>query len=270
MTDLAPCRVLIVDDEPLARRRLRRLLEGRPGVEIVGEAGDGRSAVEAVQTLRPDLLFLDVQMPHLDGFGVLAELTGTEVCPVVVFVTAHDRYTLEAFEVRAIDYLLKPFEDERFEQALAAARERLVDSQARRLWEQLTVLAGERLEPREAIPESPAAAGSTPVRRFAVTKRGHTLLLPVDDVEWIEADGAYVRLHLHDGANHLLRDRLKRLDRVLDPEAFVRVHRSAIVRKDRVRELHPLFHGEYELRLASGARVRLSRTYRDALHRLYN
>lgn len=248
-------RILIVDDEPLARKRLQKLLDGRDGLEIVGEARDGERAVEQIARLEPDLVFLDIQMPGLDGFGVLAEV-GVEAMPEVVFVTAFDEFALQAFAHRALDYLLKPFDDERFEQALNRALEQTT---LRR-----TAAAGARLaglldEVRDRNPNPPA-----PLRRIAVSKNGRTVLVPVDEILRIESEGSYVRLHTA-SASHLLRDSIKRLEQALDPEDFLRIHRSHLVRIDQIVELAPLFHGESEVLLRDGARLRSSRSYRQRL-----
>ncbi|MDX1503394.1 MAG: LytTR family DNA-binding domain-containing protein [Thermoanaerobaculia bacterium] len=261
-------RVLVADDEPPARRRLLELLRCRSEVAApVAEAADGRQAVERIAAGRPDLVFLDIQMPELDGFEVI-EKVGPERMPAVVFVTAYDEYALDAFEVAAVDYLLKPFEDERFETAFRRSVESLRQRRSQEIWERLACLVDGRRLTREATPRDEPAR---PLERLPVERRGRTFLIPVRDVEWIAAEGAYVRLHTPGGRgprSHLVRDSLKRLETVLDPERFVRVHRSAMVQAPRVRELRPLFHGELELVLESGATVKLSRSYRDRIDRL--
>lgn len=270
----ALARVLIVDDEPPARRRLRRLLANRDDVELVGESTHGREAVAAITELVPDVVFLDVRMPDLDGIGVLEEI-GPERMPVVVFVTAFDEYALDAFELAALDYLLKPYTDERFELALERSLERLREQRSEALCERLTCLIDSH---HHRSTERPASAASSPVasaappsapwaRRIAVQKHERTFFVPVAEIDWIEAEGAYVRLHVV-GRSHLIRDSLKNLERRLDPERFLRVHRSSIVRVDRVVEMAPLFHGEYQLVLKGGERLKLSRSYRHQLERL--
>ncbi|MEM1206211.1 MAG: LytTR family DNA-binding domain-containing protein [Acidobacteriota bacterium] len=257
-----PARALVVDDEPLARQRLRSLLAGRDEVEWVGECRDGREAVRVLGELEPDLVFLDIQMPELDGFGVI-EAVGIECMPEVVFVTAYDKYALDAFAAAALDFLLKPFEDERFEATLARALDRLRERRAAELGERLACLVdSRRLAHGGELPEAPR-----PLKRLAVERRGRIYFVPVTDIHWIEAEGAYVRLHTAE-ASHLVRDSLKRLEGALDPNRFVRIHRSTLVDIERVAELRPLFHGEYQVVLDSGAELKLSRSYRDRLPRL--
>lgn len=238
-------RVLIADDEPLARRGLRGWLVGIADVEIVGEARHGAEAVALSRSLRPDLLFLDVQMPGLDGLAVLSEL-GPDLPPAVVFVTAYDQYALHAFDHHAVDYLLKPVDEERFRLALARARERLgarrPDAGLRALLEELRPIAATWLE------RIPTRSGSK------------VTLVPVDEVEWFEAADNYVRLYAG-GRRHVVRETMKVLAGRLDPKRFVRVHRSAIVALGRIRELEALASGDYRITLASGATVPLSRTY---------
>ena len=241
-------RALVVDDEPLARSLLRVLLARDPEVEVAGECS-GAEAVEAVERTRPDLLFLDVQMPEVDGFDVLAAL-GRERAPAVVFVTAYDRYAVRAFEVHAVDYLLKPIDEARFAEALARAKDR-----ARRR------VTDPRLGPL-------LADHARHARRFLVRGRERTVVVDAADVDWIEAADYYATLHAG-GKAHLIRETLTDLAERLDPERFVRVHRSAIVNLDRVREIHPLFRGDAELVLAGGARVRMSRTRRAEFNRLF-
>ncbi|MEO1084935.1 MAG: LytTR family DNA-binding domain-containing protein [Acidobacteriota bacterium] len=259
---MSTTRVLLVDDETLARKRIRSLLESRPDIDIAGECRDGREAVSSIVELEPDLVFLDIQMPKLDGFGVLEEV-GMERMPEVVFVTAYDTYALDAFAVSALDFLLKPFADERFEATLERALGRLKERRAAELGERLSCLVdGRRLALGQSVAESPK-----PLRRLSIERRGRIYFVPVADIHWIESDGPYVRLHTADG-HHLKRDSLKRLENTLDPELFVRIHRSTMVHIDRVVELQPLFHGEYRVTLQTGADLKLSRSYRDCLPRL--
>ena len=259
--------VLIVDDEPHARRRLRRLVAAHTGVELLGESTHGVEAVSAIRDLRPDIVFLDIRMPDLDGFGVVQRI-GAEAMPVVVFVTAFDQYALDAFRHHALDYLLKPFSDERFAETLDRALARLQEKRSGALYAQLAELV---LAHQGRRPGSPAVAASPPreegrLRRIAVHKGEQTLLVQVADVEWIEAEGTYARLHT-DAGSYLVRRPLRSLESQLG-EDFVRIHRSTIVRIDRVVAMSPLFHGELELRLRSGARVKLSRSYRHQVRRL--
>jgi two-component system LytT family response regulator len=244
-------RTLIVDDEPLARQRLRRLLEADPDVAVVGESGDGRQAVTDLRELRPDLVFLDVQMPVLDGFGVLEALAGTAL-PVVIFVTAYDRYALKAFEVHALDYLLKPFDKARFAAALDRAKAQVRQGSAAaldaRLRELLQTAAGRRPGPE----------------RLVVKSGGRIYFVRIGDVDWVEAAGNYVRLHVGK-EDHLLRESLTALEKNLDPGRFVRIHRSTIVNLERVRELQPAFHGDYVIILHDGTELAVSRSCRENL-----
>jgi two-component system LytT family response regulator len=242
-------RILIVDDEPIARRRLKALLKGEASAEIVGESEDGESALDAIRRLRPDLVFLDVQMPGLDGFDVI-ELLKPDECPAVIFVTAYDRYAMRAFDVHAVDYLLKPFERARLRKALARAA---------------TLAAGaDRPARLHALVDSVRA--EQPLRRFLVKAPGRVYAVRADDVESLEAAGHYVELRTAAGT-HLVRDSIAAIGRRLDPARFVRIHRSAIVNVDKVKELRPAFHGEFEVVLAGDRRLRCSRTYAAELTR---
>ena len=246
-------RTLIVDDELLARERLRQLLLNEPEVEIAGECTDGREAVQTIRQEKPDLIFLDVQMPELDGFGVLQEI-GDGPMPVIVFVTAHDKFALRAFEVHAVDYLLKPFDRERFQAALQRALEQVRHRTSGALDQRLSDLLAELKSP----------AKSKSIERLAVKSGGRVVLLKVEDIDWIEAADNYVELHVGK-QSHLLREKLSTLETRLAPEKFVRISRSTIVNVERVKELQSLFRGEYALILQSGERLTLSRSYRDKL-----
>ena len=243
--------VLVVDDEPLARQGLCQLLEADPEITAIREARDGREAVAAIEAGRPDLVFLDVQMPEMDGFGVVRAV-GAERMPAVVFVTAHDRYALAAFEISALDYLLKPVTAERFAQALARAKARLAAHPGEEASRQILGLLEAIAQPRR------------PLQRLAVRTEGKTVFVDVADLDWIEAAENYVKLHAG-RASHLLQVAMGTLERALDPETFLRVHRGAIVNVGRIRELEPLAHGEYAITLTSGARLRSGRTYHDKL-----
>ena len=250
-------RTLIVDDEPRARERVRMMLGMHDDVAVIGEVGDGQQAIDAIRQERPDLVFLDVQMPSVDGFGVLRALEG-EIMPYVVFVTAYDQYALRAFEVHALDYVLKPFNAERFSQALQRARaaisrrddiEGSVDKDRLR-----SLVASLTAEQREK-------------QRIVVKSSGRVFFVKVDDIDWIEAEGNYVRLHM--GAqSHLLRETMKGMESVLDTSQFIRIHRSTIVNADRIRELQPLFHGEYAVILRDGTRLVASRGPDNRLKKL--
>jgi len=237
-----PMKVLLVDDEPLARENLRVLLAADAEVEVVGECA-GTEAVAAVVRLRPDILFLDVQMPELDGFALL-DLIGTEAIPAAVFVTAFDRYALQAFEAQALDYLLKPFTDARFHAALGRAKARV---QAQR--QSVLTQAG-------LVREQPRYRS-----RFLIPGRDKSVVVEAAEIDFVRAADYYVELQCG-GVSHLLRESLDAMERQLDPEQFVRVHRGAIVNLARVREVHPLFRGGCELKLVDGTVVKLSRDRR--------
>lgn len=249
-------RVLVVDDEPLARERLRKLLEKEPEIELVGECSDGASAVQAIQTQSPDMVFLDVQMPELDGFGVVAQV-GRDKMPAVVFTTAHDQFALKAFEVHAVDYLLKPFDKERFQTALRRAIEQVQRRQSGDLSQRLSSL----LADVQSGPRSKYAS------RIAVKSSGRVVFVKVDDIDWVEAADNYVSLHVGN-EEHLHRETMAALEAQLPPANFMRISRSTIVNVDRIKELQPLFHGEYSVILRSGAKLTLSRSYRDKLDQL--
>ncbi len=243
-------RTLIVDDEPVARRGLRRLLAQDPEVEVIGEAGNGREAVRLIRDLRPDLLLLDVQMPEMNGFDVLAAV-GTDAVPAVVFVTAYDEYALRAFDVQALDYLLKPFDDDRFRVVLARAKREL-----RRRSE------GDLARRLEALLSHAAA----PLERILVRGADRALVVTTADIEWIEAADYYARLHVGP-ETHLVSESLNELERRLDPNVFLRVHRSAIVNLRRVRELRLDIRRNHVLVLTTGATVPVSRARRERVER---
>jgi two-component system LytT family response regulator len=251
---MATIRAMIVDDEPLARRGIRDQLNEEKDIEIVSECRNGREAVAAIAAQSPDLVFLDVQMPELDGFGVLQTI-GAERMPAVIFVTAYDKYALRAFEVNALDYLLKPFEPERFRKALQHAREQIERRSVRDLSRRLQNLLDD-MKPAQK-----------PLERLVIKSAGRIFFLSVSEIDWIEAADNYVQLHAG-GDEHLLRETMNSLERRLDPVQFVRVHRSRIVNIQRVRALQPLFRGEYEIMLQDGTRLESSRGYRDRLDKL--
>jgi two-component system LytT family response regulator len=244
-------RVLIVDDEPLARKRIRRMLANEPDMSIVGEAADGLSAVSAINQLNPDLVFLDVQMPEMNGFEVI-RAAGPRRLPALIFVTAYDSYALQAFETEALDYVLKPFDSLRFRESLQRARRRLGDQDRDRFSDQIRKLA-------ERFGEEPKY-----LHRLAVRIEDRTLLLGVSEVDWLEAAGNYVCVHVGK-QNHIVRDSLSHFEERLDPAHFARIHRSMVVNLDKIRELRPHWHGDYKIILHSGETLDLSRRYREAL-----
>ena len=259
MGELARIRTLVVDDEPLAREGLRIMLAQDADVEVVGECSSGRDAVGAVRRLRPDLLFLDVQMPELNGFDVLASLQagGETDLPAVIFVTAYDRYALRAFEVHALDYLLKPFDDERFSDALGRAKRHLRLAHVSTLSERLLSLL-ENYRTPDAAREY--------MTRLSIKDAGRVLFLDVAELDWIEAADYYVQLHIG-GKSYLHRESMQRLEERLDPGRFLRIHRSAIVNRQRVKELR---HKGRELVcvLASGVSLKVARSQRARLSKM--
>jgi two-component system LytT family response regulator len=246
----AGVRVLVADDEPLARERLRTLLAAEDWLEIVAECPNGTETIAAIETIQPDLVFLDVQMPGASGFEVI-EAIGAARMPPVVFVTAFDRYALRAFDVHALDYLLKPFDRERFQVALERARQQLERKPDGEFERRLIALV-EDLKPTQRL------------ERFVVRSGGRVFFVRADEIDWIEAAGNYVKLHVG-GEAHLFRETMAALETRLDPDTFFRIHRSHIVNIERVKELQPWFNGEYVVFLRSGARLTLSRGYREKL-----
>jgi len=251
-------KTLIVDDEPLARRNLRLLLEKDSQIEIIDECRNGREAVNAIKGLSPDLLFLDIQMPEMDDFDVL-EKVGADKIHAIIFVTAFDQYALKAFEVHALDYLLKPFDDVRFEKALQQAKSQIEQREINKLSKKLLALLEDRVSDREH-----RAREKTYLHRLMIKLANRVLLLKVADIDWIEADGNYAKLHVGNKA-HMLREKMHDLESQLDPDTFVRVHRSIIVNLDRIKELHPHFNGDYVIVLTDGTQLRLSRSRREQL-----
>jgi two-component system LytT family response regulator len=244
-------RVLIVDDESLARDMIREMLEEDRDVEIVGECLNGEEAVAAIEACAPDLLFLDVQMPEVGGFEVLENLKNGSM-PHVIFVTAYDQYAVRAFEVHALDYLLKPFDRERFESSWQRAKEQILKEKNGRLDQRILTLLEE------------LQAGSKYLERLVIKANGRVFFLEAGDIDWIEAEGNYVSVH-SGTKSHLLRETISGLEAQLNPKMFRRIHRSTIVQLGKIKELQPWFHGEYRIVLHSGAELMLSRNYRENL-----
>jgi two-component system LytT family response regulator len=249
-------RTLIVDDEPLARERIKRFLAAEPDLELVGECAEGHEAVAAIRTLKPDLVFLDIQIPELDGFGVLKAI-GIAQMPAVIFVTAYDRYALQAFDVNALDYLLKPYNRERFRKAVERARAQLSNGAKGELNERLlSLLENFKTEqPRH-------------LERLMIKSSGRVFFLRAEELDWIEAEGNYLRVHVG-RESHLVRETMNRLASKLDPDKFLRIHRSTLVNIERIKELQPLFSGDYVVILRDGKQLTLSRSYRDKLLELF-
>jgi two-component system LytT family response regulator len=266
ITDLNKIRVAIVDDEELARERMRTLLSEHSDIEVVAECADGNEALRAIDDKNPDLVFLDVQMPDVNGFDVVEALdristeapegNGTKP-PAIVFVTAHDDHALKAFEIHALDFLLKPFDEARFEKTLSRARRHVRQSRETVDARLLALLEDLRTERR----------GQRHSDRLVVKSGGRVFFLRTEEIDWVEAAGNYVRLHAR-SESHLLRESMKNMETRLDPNTFVRIHRSAIVNIDRVKELEPWFHGEYIVIMRDGTRLTASRVYSDRLSSL--
>ena len=251
-----PIRALIVDDEPLARTGVAQLIDPVDGVTVVGEAADGTEAVRQIEEKDPDLVFLDVQMPEMSGLEVVRAV-GVEAMPVTIFVTAYDEYAVDAFEAQALDYLLKPIDEDRFAEALDRARTQLRQAEASALSDQLRGLL------RQYAEEDDAEADESPsLERFTIRSRNRIYFVDAADVQWIESEGDYVALHDGEDA-HLVRKTMKELEEKLDADRFLRVHRSYIVNTDYVEELRPLDHGTYRLIMTAGTPLKTSRGYSE-------
>jgi two-component system LytT family response regulator len=254
-------RVAVVDDEPVARAGVQKLLQKDPELEVVGEAGNGRDAIALIRRTEPDLLFLDIQMPELNGFDVLAEM-GPQDMPVTVFVTAYDQFALRAFEVQALDYLLKPFEDERFQIVLRRAKDEVRRARSDELTDRLERLLN--AYSAHSAGEPPDRARAAYVSRILVREGGTVTFLPVEEIDWIEAADYYAKLH-SGAVVQLVRFTMNELEEQLDPGRFVRVHRSAIVNVSRVKEIRVDYRNHHVVVLRNGVRVPLSRRRRDML-----
>jgi two-component system, LytTR family, response regulator len=248
-------RTLIVDDEPLGRERVRSLLQDDSAIEIVGECANGKEALASIKKLQPHLLFLDVQMPEMDGFAVLESIPA-ELLPAVIFVTAYDKYAVRAFQVHALDYLLKSFDRERFHAALARAKKDIEQGSQGTLQDHLAGRLAGLLEDLQARKRY--------LTRLVIRSAGRIQFLRVEEIGWIEAADNYVRVHAGK-ESHLLRETLQSLEARLDPQTFLRIHRSTIVNLDAIKELQPLFHGDYQVRLRDATELTLSRSYREKL-----
>ncbi len=248
---IAAIRILIVDDEPLARKGIRDLLKNEPDITIIGEAANGREAAEMIAQHSPDLVFLDVQMPGCDGFGVI-EQVGVEQMPLTVFVTAYDAHALQAFKVHAVDYLLKPVQPEHFAAALERARKLLQNKNLSDILDRLRLLMQDVKPGRQYL------------QRLAIKGTGKIDVVRVEEIAWLDADGDYVHVHTDD-RKYLHREKISTLERELDPARFVRIHRSTIVRIDHIKQLEPHFNGDYTVVLHGGQKLSLSRSYRQSV-----
>lgn len=254
---IAPVRVAVVDDEPAARRGVLHLLAADSEVSVVGEAGDFNSAIALIEREKPDVVFLDVQMPGGEGFDVLHAIP-SDRRPIVIFVTAYNEYALKAFEVHAVDYLLKPYEDERFSAALTHAKDLVRSRQTGSVRVKIEALLEMLKHPREDDQGS---------ERLLIKDGGEIVFLKTDEIDWIEAEGDYMKFHVV-GRSYLQRETMARLEARLSPRKFVRIHRSTIVNLDRVRKLSPSFIGDYAVVLNDGTKLKLSRGYYDRLAKL--
>ncbi len=262
---MRPLRTIIVDDEALARDTLRMLLEEDPSIDLVGQCRDGPQAVETIGALEPDIVFLDIQMPGMDGFDVLEELEERlERIPAIVFVTAYDEFALRAFDVHALDYLLKPFDDERFARALERAKFEVERREDREVNERIEALLARRRGDGTPLGSAPVREDEPTMRRFVVRSSGGIHFVDVDEVDWIEAAGDYVRLHLGDHS-HLVSETMKELEQSLDATEWVRIHRSTIVRISSVRQVRTNGAGQYRVVLEDETERSLSRSGRQRL-----
>lgn len=246
-------RTLIIDDEPLARERIQRMLSSESDVEIAAECGNGAEAVSLIEQLNPDLIFLDIQMPEMDGFEVLQTIIpGREKMPAVIFVTAYDQYAIRAFDVHALDYLLKPFNRERFQSALSRAREQIKKDGDGNRADAFASLLGDLHAKRQYL------------EKLVMKSSGRVYFLKTEEIDWIEAAGNYLKLHVG-GETHMLRETMNGIEAKLNPVQFPRIHRSTIINAERVKELFPLFNGDYTLLLKDGTELTVSRNYRSRL-----
>ncbi|MBI4852144.1 MAG: response regulator transcription factor [Acidobacteria bacterium] len=246
-------RIVIIDDEPPARKKLKMFLKNTQGFEIVGEAGDGLEAVTVIQNLRPDLIFLDIQMPHLTGFEVLEELE-LDIMPKVIFTTAYDQYAIKAFEIQALDYLLKPFDEERFQEALKRALTKTSNQ------DQLTQINDLLLTLKNK---------QKYLQRILLKTNNRMIVLKTDDINWIDAEEKYVNLHAGKHT-YLHRENISSLEQQLDPEKFIRIHRSNIINIDFLQEITPWTHGDYVITLKDGTKLNLGRNYKDRLLAMFS
>lgn len=251
---MAKISTIIVDDESLARKRLKRLLKQEERIEVVAVCKNGAEAVQKINEMKPSLIFMDIQMPGRDGFEVIREIDREDYYPNIIFVTAYDEYALKAFEVHAMDYLLKPFDKEKFFESLDRAVEIINQSHTQQLWQRLDDLINTRKE------------STNHLSRIMIKTSDRIFFLPVDEIDWIESAGNYVRIHSGD-ENYLLRETMTNMEDKLDPDTFFRVHRSTIINLDKVKELEQWFHGDYQIIMETGEKLTLSRNYKELLRK---
>ena len=272
LSEKNPIKVLIVDDESLARLRILELLEEKDEFEIVGECADGTEAIKAIEKGIADLLFLDIQMPDMDGFEVLEKVKNKDL-PTIIFVTAYDKYALKAFEFHAVDYLLKPFDDERFEEMLIHAKKQIQKNRMKNISEQIAfdvnkkvskLLSDYNKSPNTAFIENESISYQ---KRLVIKSAGKILFVEVEDVDWIGAEGSYVSINIKD-KTHLMRETLKNLENILDPQKFLRIHRSTIINVQSIKEIYSHFRGEYIIILKNNKQLKLSRKYRKNAEKL--
>ena len=248
-------RTLIVDDEPLARERVMRFLRDESDIAIIGECGDGNEAIKIIRQQKPDLVFLDIQMPEKNGFEVIKSIDAKSV-PAIIFVTAYDQYALQAFDVHALDYLLKPFNRERLHRAVKRALENIENRNRGNLDDRLTSLIADLKAEKKYL------------ERLVVKSVGRVFFLKTDEIDWIEASGNYLKLHVG-RESHLIRETMNGIEAKLNPDKFLRIHRSTVVNIDRIKELHPMFSGDYAVILRNGTELTLSRNYRERFIELF-
>ncbi len=248
-------KTLIVDDEPLARDRVKRFLRDENDINVIGECGNGKEAIAAIKEQKPDLVFLDIQMPEKNGFEVVKALD-MQPMPSIIFVTAYDQYAIQAFDVHALDYLLKPFNRERLHRAVVHARERIEHRNLGDIDERLASLIADIRGEKKYL------------ERLVVKSVGRVFFLKTDEIDWIEAAGNYVKLHTGK-ESHMIRETMNGIESKLNPEKFLRIHRSTVVHIDRIKELHPMFSGDYAVILRNGTELALSRNYRERFLELF-
>jgi two-component system LytT family response regulator len=256
-------RALIVDDEAPAREAIRLRLTGEPDIEVVGEAGDGIEAVRLCETIRPDVMLLDIHMPEMDGFEIVERVSVTHL-PIVIFVTAYDRYALKAFETHAVDYLLKPFTESRFQAAIDRARREVSKAGDHETHQRLIALLDDRRKRPAPGPEGKAAEQGDYLVRLAVKHNHRIVLVKVDEIDWIESSANYACLRAH-GQSYLVRTTMSELERRLDPARFARIHRSTIVQIDRIKDIVPAWHGDFKVTLRDGTVLKMTRNHRGRL-----